>query len=516
MTIGELVKEAKKTKDEKLIDEIIAYYEPYFFNNIIKRYGNSYLDKAKNELPILVNYYLEKDIKSPLGMFLYAKSHFIFNDNSAYNERIKSNGKFIKDHYTDKLFNNLLAINNTAILSEKELYKLAVYDIDNLYNNYVKTKKKSNVTNYFNSLIRWLKKKYNDEEFLLLSYVRKIGVNDEIKAYFYSKYMFLLGKYTKVSLEDYKIIIDEFLNKIGTSNKTLKELPREKLLEKLEFYSKKTDIELKNNVENELINIKNGKNFNYEFLYEYYAYIKELVFKKFVDKVEVKEEILRDEIEKRYDKAFDDAINYVRKNRNFLLKKYINNRLSEGIKGKGSLFKKIPSIDENIKKEMDSNLYLIDYYAHKFEEVCPKEILQNELKAKYYIMAYDYYSKSLSISFTLYMQRKLLNMAKTITADYKSSGSSVRFVDKDKENKINDKLYLVSHYAVKYAGSCPREVLESKLKTKYYDIVNNYYKKSRKILLIDYLKTNLCAEAKEIVTNYSDDSLSMDSVKMLK
>lgn len=51
MGIEEKVRLAKKTKDEKLIKEIIKYYEPIFCLNVSNKYGEEYVKDAKKCFP---------------------------------------------------------------------------------------------------------------------------------------------------------------------------------------------------------------------------------------------------------------------------------------------------------------------------------------------------------------------------------------------------------------------------------------------------------------------------------
>lgn len=79
MGIEEKVRLAKKTKDEKLIKEIIKYYEPIFCLNVSNKYGEEYVKDAKEMLPQLVYKYIYNDeIKSKLSLVLRKKVKTFF------------------------------------------------------------------------------------------------------------------------------------------------------------------------------------------------------------------------------------------------------------------------------------------------------------------------------------------------------------------------------------------------------------------------------------------------------
>lgn len=120
MKIEKLVLEAKKTKDNKLINQIINYYEPLFCYNVSRHYGKGYDEKAKNILPTLVNYYFEKGLEDKLSGFLRKKSKTVFNCKKNFDQIMHGeNSNSIKLHYENKLYKVLCKKCNTMILSDK-------------------------------------------------------------------------------------------------------------------------------------------------------------------------------------------------------------------------------------------------------------------------------------------------------------------------------------------------------------------------------------------------------------
>ena len=171
MGIEEKVRLAKKTKDEKLIKEIIKYYEPIFCLNVSNKYGEEYVKDAKEMLPQLVYKYIYNDeIKSKLSCVLRKKVKTFF-PKTHYNDVITSGNKeYIKEHYINKLYKNLKILNTTDVLNDDELMMLSNKIVSGFYNNYLNGDKKSSVSNYFNSQISRKLKNFNDEEKLLLFY----------------------------------------------------------------------------------------------------------------------------------------------------------------------------------------------------------------------------------------------------------------------------------------------------------------------------------------------------------
>ena len=213
MGIEEKVRLAKKTKDEKLIKEIIKYYEPIFCLNVSNKYGEEYVKDAKEMLPQLVYKYIYNDeIKSKLSCVLRKKVKTFF-PKTHYNDVITSGNKeYIKEHYINKLYKNLKILNTTDVLNDDELMMLSNKIVSGFYNNYLKSDKKSSVSNYFNSQISRKLKYLNDEEKLLVYYVNKVGSNNKIVLYFVNKYMYLLNEFKNIDFNTYRKIIKNILS----------------------------------------------------------------------------------------------------------------------------------------------------------------------------------------------------------------------------------------------------------------------------------------------------------------
>lgn len=143
MGIEEKVKLAKKTKDEKLIKEIIKHYEPIFCLNVSNKYGEEYIKDAKEMLPKLVYKYTYNDeIKSKLA-FVLGKKVKSFFPKTHYDDVINSENKeYIKEHYINKFYRNLKILNVTDVLNDDELMMLSNEVVSNFYNNYLNGDKK--------------------------------------------------------------------------------------------------------------------------------------------------------------------------------------------------------------------------------------------------------------------------------------------------------------------------------------------------------------------------------------
>ena len=67
------------------------------------------------------------------------------------------------------------------MLDKEEIKELSNIIIENIFNNYLRSDKKSMVSNYFNIAITRKVNSYKDEEKMLIDYIIKIGVTERIK-----------------------------------------------------------------------------------------------------------------------------------------------------------------------------------------------------------------------------------------------------------------------------------------------------------------------------------------------
>lgn len=514
MTITELINEAKITNDEELINQIIKHYEPYFCNNVEKTYGKGFEEKAKETLPRLVNYYFENNMKDDLNSFLRKRAFTIFNEkHENFNKMINSDNKEkLKEHYIDKVYNMIKKKYQKLILSDEEIQKLSEVIVEPIYNNYIKSTKKSNTSNYFNSMIN-RKLKIYDEEKLYLIYIQKIALTEKITNYFFNKYKYLLKEFKLESEETFKELVEEVLFSSLSLHFNFEARIRNKINQQNVIEKMKYDFEMKK--------LKEGKEADIDLIKKHCLYIKELVFNKFKNKVMVSEEVLNEEIDLKFENHFNAGIHYIKKNPNCYLAQYINTRLSESIKRKKRFFKPVyvdfeKQVLEEIKKIKEGkkgDIELIKRYYISIKNMFFNKIKGNNetLKKKIDLIYEDCLNDAIAHvksnpndSLTEFLNYRLEYCIKTKREPFEIEKSWISV--EERKNNIKENVRFVNKYAVKYAGTCPREVLFENLISKYNSLTKEYYTKARKTSFSTFVKIGLREEAKRVVANYVDDS----------
>lgn len=322
--IRKIVYQARLTKDEEEIEYIIKYYEPYFCHIVKRIYGEGYTEYAKNALPEIIKQFFDKNMNYDLSRYIIKKATILFsNSSSKYNEIINSDDRqVIKTYYTDYMYKKLLKSKYTDLLSEEELYKLSSVDVTNMYNNYLSSDKKSSVSAYFLSSISKKLKMYSDEEKLLLTYAKKIDIKDNIKEYFYSKYINLVQEVFHGNERSYKKTIDlvlcsEGIHKIYYDFRST-----------VVIGYKKYRVSEKKYVIDEIKKARNKEPFDLAMIKEHYSYIKDSVFNRFYGEVKLSKNELIDILNDKYEEYFNCGIIYIRRNINGSLPSYISTRLT--------------------------------------------------------------------------------------------------------------------------------------------------------------------------------------------
>ena len=412
----------KKTRNKKLFEHIISYYKPLFKEKIRENYGNKYDEKIDDLFLNLVNYYFENELKDKLVGFLRNKSKTVFNPTNDFNYVINSEEKEkIKKHYINKMYNGLKKQNKQKVLLDNELYDVVSFDVDKIFNSYLKSDKISRVSNYFNSQINRKLCTYKDEEKLVLSYAKNVKVTEKIQRYFYKKYSYLLDEY-KITFDLYKKYIDELLFCDIHSSKADFELSlRKKIKFDINEQSKK--------VNNEIDKLKTGKDSDLTFIKEYYSYIKNTIFEKYKDLVFISEEELKKIIDLKYDKYFNVAVEYIKRKPKENLARYINNRLSNYILNAEWLF--VPFYVDADKKEktIDENLSMIDNFLERYKYLYDNEVLLKIIQNSYYEAAELFYQKQRKATFHDFVRNH-------IRADLRS----INFSDADEVSKYVNNL----------------------------------------------------------------------------
>lgn len=398
MGIEEKVRLAKKTKDEKLIKEIIKYYEPIFCLNVSNKYGEEYVKDAKEMLPQLVYKYIYNDeIKSKLSLVLRKKVKTFF-PKTHYNDVITSGNKeYIKEHYINKLYKNLKILNITDVLNDDELMMLSNKIVSGFYNNYLNGDKKSSVSNYFNSFISKKLEYFKDEEKLLLFYAYKVEANDKIVLYFCDKYLYLLEEFKYININMYKKIIkDIFSSEVYVKKTNLKSIIIKEMKNKEESY--------KEHIKYCIYLLKMGDLTYYDDVYKYYFYITRLVYEKYKDEVINKKEFKK-ALKEKYDIYFEKAINNMLFKENPDIQRYVNSRLTFYAKNDRSLYEKTRINKKMINENSDE---LIDKTLRKYEKnIFPSDVLEDIIVESYYKSAEEYFKKHRNTDFVSYVDYKM-------------------------------------------------------------------------------------------------------------
>lgn len=366
----------------------------------------------------MIKYYFDNNLKDKISGYLYKKSKTIYNTPYKFNQVIHSDKEKLKEHYVNKMYNTLLKQNKKTILLKNELLELTKYDVNNMFKNYLCDEKVSSVSNYFNVMINRKIKMYKNEDKLILAYVKHIGINNRIQTYFYNKYFYIYELYKLDSINIYKEYIDDILK----SNFSMNTVNFESLLiRKCKNYENNK----KENIYIEIKKLKEGKTFDYDLLKKHYFYIKDIVFGKYKDEVFITSEELKNYIDEKYDRYFDVGIEYIKKNPDKSLARYINNRLSDIIKRNKSFFKPF-YVDEKIKeKTIQENIDIIYKVLKRYNNLYENEaVLLKIIECSYYKNAELFYKKERKVKFNVYVRNQ-------INIDL----NSINFKDEDEINE---------------------------------------------------------------------------------
>lgn len=411
--INNTVKEVMKTKDKNEMNMLINHYKPIFINNVVKKYGTDYINEAEEIFPYFIEYYFDNNLKSNLSSYLYERAKYFLSIKVNFDNIVNSDSKLlIKQYYINKLSRILKKDCYSKLLSNDQKYELSKCVVNDIFNNYVKEKKLSSVPNYFNNMLNKKLTLFIDEEKLILKYIQYFGLNNKIKSYFYEKYMYVYHLYD-VSIDEYKDAINNILSTNYFFNINI-ESKLKKYLDKIRINKEK----LYHEREKEF---KNGNMFYLDEVKTHYLYIKDLVFNKLKDRVNISQEKLKLLLDEKYDSYFIKIVKKIKDNNKegFNFQKHINTVLTDYITSK-KYYQKDFYIDKDLKnKNINDNLYLINKYAIKYAGSCPKEVLLKKLEEKYNSLSDKYFSRSRKTTFSNFVKNGLREEAKRINLIYK-------------------------------------------------------------------------------------------------
>ncbi len=305
------------------------------------------------------------------------------------------------DDYVKILYFKMKNKNKNLVLSESKLEELSKVIIKRFYDNYLKIKKTISIHSYFYRRIINFERIFDQDEKLILCYVHYVGVNDEIKNYFYNKYLYLLKPYLMAYEDDYKKVIDDLLNKDV------------KYITILESKIKKELKKLKND---KFMEMKN--NYDYEKIYNYYSYIKDLVFKKYNDRVVISPDELMHKISEKYKDYVKVVIKKLKNKDDFNINKYLNNRLSTYVEESKSFYEKVYVDEDEKEKNKKDYVYLVEKYAVKYAGSVDKKIMVDHLSKKYDELLEEYYRKNRKTTFLVFIQNGLRCEANMLHNNY--------------------------------------------------------------------------------------------------
>lgn len=398
MGIEEKVKLARKTKDEKLIEEIIKYYEPIFCEKVCNKYGDKYKNDAKQMLLKIVSNYINNNTQSKLSEVLRKKVKTFF-PKKHYDSVIKSeNKKYIKEHYIGKFYTKLKKENTSKILNDEELMNLSDEVINTFYANYLDGDKKSTVANYFNTQINKKIIYFKDEEKMLVYYANKINLNNKIVAYFIDKYKYLLKKFDYINYSTYiKIIKNILCDDIYFQNFNLEY----KIIKTMENEEKM----YKNYIKKCVFLLKKGDIAYYDDVKKYYSYIVDLIYNKYKDSVIINKMEFKKILEEKYNIYFKETVNNMILNNEISIQKYINSRLAYYVKNNRYFYEKTKIDKDLINLKSDE---LIDKALNKYEEkISPADVLEDIIIESYYKSSKEYFDKQRKSDFASYVDYKM-------------------------------------------------------------------------------------------------------------
>lgn len=425
MHIEKLVKETKKTKDEKNIKKIIEYYEPSFCEKILRNYGNEYVERAREILPLLVNHYFSNSLKDSLSNYLRKKSKTVFNEQRIinFNDVMNSENKeLIKIHYIEKFYNLIKEKCYTSNINDDEIKKLSEKIINDMYNSYLKSDKKSSVSNYFNSRINVKINMYRQKDQLLLDYIVNFGVTEKLIFYFCYKYINILGEFRFITEAEYEEIIKKSAEEFSSLHCDIEYIIRKKLRKKQQ---EKTKLAKKY-----LEEIRRGNEINKDYVEKHYSYIVDVVINNFKSKVSIPEQILREKVAEKYRDYFNAAIESIKNNTCSNFQRYINTRLSDYIK-RNKIFYNYVDADAR-KVYIKRNIDIVDKYSAKYCNEYFFEDIQQDFMVIYHYLSEKYFSKYHKKSYDKYIKSKFVPLANKIVKRYKDDS----YLEEKEENPI--------------------------------------------------------------------------------
>lgn len=322
MKVKQMV-EMAKNGDKEAKNWLDEHYEPIVGDYVKRKYGEENSYKMIELLPSLIDYYIENNIKDDLVSFLDWKADTLFKPKKEIKligdiyPLAKEKQEFVINHYANKLYEKIKIFNNFLSLEELKEYSFIL-----IKQTLVKESKIDIRTKMNQFIAREFNYYKEDEELLLQKYIIYFGLTDKVLSYFYDKYKYIISFHKRMgqnafAKQNYNIIIKNTLTKLKKPTKSIETLI---LLEMNALYEEEIS-----NVKQIVSSFKDGNPCDFLCVYEFYAYIKEIIFNNFSGQVIFDDEKLKEQIEIKYNDYVNAYLNGTTKAN---MPRYINTRLT--------------------------------------------------------------------------------------------------------------------------------------------------------------------------------------------
>ena len=374
--------------NEQAFEKAYSLAENNFILLVKKNYGNDIDEEfVKELLRKKLLYYVENVRKTKLSNCLYKYAKTCLNDNPNYNILINKKPDEIREHYIEKLYNDIISkMGNLKVLYAYQVRQISERLIDNYIKNYQSSEKSTSVGAYFSMMIRRKVLSINNEEDLIKKYIKYYNVPGNVRRRYTKKnnYIYLQNK-DYISYIEFYNISNELLSRIADINNFSKEL---KIVVRKYVKSK---------IQEQLNNYKNNK----EIIIKYYEYMVNDIVDKFKDKVTISKIELLDYVKRKY---YDYANAYFEGSCNLPFSSYVNTRLSDRIKNKKSFYYIKRDFTEEEKHLIEKEKELANKIIHKYvDDKVPFKELKEAVDKKIEEKTNDYYKKERTRSLHAYL-----------------------------------------------------------------------------------------------------------------
>lgn len=408
MIVKELVEKAR-LGDEKAFDELVEHYTVIFVNNVLKCNGNdeNLKEVAKEKLPMFIKEYFEKNYKNSLNDYLRYQAKYSFKDKLRLNDTRNMQIDELKKIYSKRLVNLLKKYN--SILSEEELYNFC-YNIISKRIDEIKHDR-NNFATLLGVFFSKLKISIENEETLIIKYASSMGVNKKVENYFIDKYSYLLDEYKYES--SYLFLKENFgliINDIFKSEKINKDYMKNHVKRMMKKYNINylKDLKIKED------NIRNN-DYDKEELYKSNLVLKNIMYDKYKNEINLNEDDFRKIIDEKYDLFFNAYIKGVSKKD---LRAYMLTRFNEYFNNRNLPHDLTDEEKEEKEFQKYSNIKYVDKKIKNININYPYDKVINELYKYYDEILEDYFKYNKKTDIKTHISYKLKDKIKKLVLLY--------------------------------------------------------------------------------------------------